>query len=79
MGLISLIYRLKFETPPIESQVPIFISPQEQGSPIILLDIGFLKVQVLLRPMANAPAFRGVRHTFGAHYQIFITVAILLM
>jgi hypothetical protein len=29
--------------------------------------------------MANAPAFRGVRHTFGAHYQIFITVAILLM
>jgi hypothetical protein len=41
-GIMSIIYCLYFrDSPNQEGQVPVFISPQKQGSPIIPLGIGF--------------------------------------
>jgi hypothetical protein len=55
MGLMTIFYYLKFETPNLVGQVPVFISLHEQGNPIIPQALVFFIIIIITAAKSKSP------------------------
>jgi hypothetical protein len=65
-----LLYQFR-ESPNLEDEVPVFISPRDRVAQLYLLS---LSLSLTLRPTVRWPVSLGIKHPTVAYDQIFITV-----